>query len=60
MMPLNETYGDWPASGEIDIAESRGNDVDYPIGGRDVVSSSIHWGKATEKIYPPDELHSDI
>ncbi|EEP77314.1 conserved hypothetical protein [Uncinocarpus reesii 1704] len=44
MLPVNETYGPWPASGEIDIAESRGNDVDYSLGGRDIVSSSIHWG----------------
>lgn len=47
MMPVNETYGDWPASGEIDIAESRGNDVDYSAGGRDIVSSAIHWGERT-------------
>lgn len=45
MMPENETYGTWPASGEIDIAESRGNNVDYMLGGKDIVSSSIHWGK---------------
>ncbi|KAK2740536.1 hypothetical protein FQN57_006039 [Myotisia sp. PD_48] len=44
MMPLNDSYGEWPASGEIDIAEGRGNDVDYPIGGRDTVLSTIHWG----------------
>ncbi len=25
MMPVNETYGPWPASGEIDIIEARGN-----------------------------------
>lgn len=45
MMPERSTYGEWPASGEIDIMESRGNDVDYPMGGRDISSSSIHWGK---------------
>ncbi|KAL1955709.1 hypothetical protein VTO42DRAFT_8181 [Malbranchea cinnamomea] len=44
MMPERNTYGEWPASGEIDIAESRGNDVDYPVGGRDLVSSALHWG----------------
>lgn len=44
MMPVNDTYGAWPASGEIDIAESRGNDVDYTLGGRDIVSSALHWG----------------
>lgn len=26
MMPEASVYGDWPASGEIDIMESRGND----------------------------------
>jgi beta-glucanase (GH16 family) len=37
-------YGPWPASGEIDIMESRGNaGQDYPDG-RDSTSSSLHWG----------------
>jgi beta-glucanase (GH16 family) len=35
MMPENSTYGEWPRSGEIDIAESRGNDGDnYTSGGK--------------------------
>lgn len=46
MMPTNSVYGAWPASGEIDIAESRGNDVSYPNGGRDTMASSIHWGES--------------
>ena len=25
LLPLREVYGQWPASGEIDIMESRGN-----------------------------------
>lgn len=45
MMPVNDTYGAWPASGEIDISESRGNDIGYPAGGRNTISSSLHWGK---------------
>ena len=45
MMPVDSEYGIWPASGEIDIAESRGNGIDYPLGGRNTMSSSIHWGK---------------
>lgn len=45
MMPVQDTYGSWPASGEIDIAESRGNDLNYPLGGRNTMSSSIHWGE---------------
>ena len=44
MMPENSEYGQWPRSGEIDIVEARGNDVDYPSGGRDTCSSTIHWG----------------
>jgi hypothetical protein len=46
MMPETDTYGPWPASGEIDIAESRGNGVDYEPGGRNLVASTLHWGKS--------------
>lgn len=42
MMPQDNVYGDWPASGEIDIAESRGNNGDdYPTGGRDSLISAM-------------------
>ena len=44
MLPVNNTYGDWPASGEMDIAESRGNDASYTEGGNDIISSTLHWG----------------
>ncbi|CCX34650.1 Similar to Beta-1,3-glucan-binding protein; acc. no. Q8N0N3 [Pyronema omphalodes CBS 100304] len=44
MMPVNETYGPWPASGEIDIAESRGNPSNHPQGGNNIISSTLHWG----------------
>jgi beta-glucanase (GH16 family) len=44
MMPENSVYGVWPRSGEIDIMESRGNTVEYPSGGRDVYTSTLHWG----------------
>ncbi|KAF7543012.1 hypothetical protein G7Z17_g11091 [Cylindrodendrum hubeiense] len=48
MMPQDNVYGDWPRSGEIDIAESRGNDArTYPMGDN-LVSSALHWGTATE------------
>lgn len=30
MLPTDNEYGAWPASGEIDIMESRGNGPDYP------------------------------
>ena len=44
MLPVTETYGPWPASGEIDIAESRGNNHTHPQGGNNIVSSAMHWG----------------
>ncbi|KAL3488154.1 concanavalin A-like lectin/glucanase domain-containing protein [Aspergillus germanicus] len=44
MMPQDNIYGEWPASGEIDIAESRGNDAEsYPLGDN-IVGSAMHWG----------------
>lgn len=44
MMPVTDTYGPWPKSGEIDIAESRGNNYTYQQGGNNIVSSALHWG----------------
>jgi len=44
LLPVNNTYGEWPQSGEIDIAESRGNNHTYPLGGNNIISSSLHWG----------------
>lgn len=44
MLPVNDTYGPWPASGEIDIAESRGNNYTYAQGGNNIISSTLHWG----------------
>lgn len=44
MMPVKDTYGPWPASGEIDIVESRGNNYTYPQGGNNIMSSALHWG----------------
>lgn len=44
MMPVEDTYGPWPASGEIDIMESRGNNWTYAQGGNNIVSSAMHWG----------------
>ncbi|KAF2730708.1 concanavalin A-like lectin/glucanase [Polyplosphaeria fusca] len=43
MMPEESKYGAWPASGEIDIAELRGNSWKYPLG-NDAMSSALHWG----------------
>ncbi|KAL2426969.1 Beta-1,3-glucan-binding protein [Exophiala dermatitidis] len=44
LLPVENKYGQWPQSGEIDIVESRGNNHTYPQGGNDIVSSTLHWG----------------
>jgi hypothetical protein len=50
MLPRYNPYGGWPASGEIDIMESRGN-LNYRNGGTsvgvdtvDTVGSTLHYG----------------
>ncbi|CEP03396.1 hypothetical protein PBRA_003156 [Plasmodiophora brassicae] len=47
------TTRDWPASGEIDMIESRGN-ADYPPGlGVDTAATTLHWGPwAAEDQWP--------
>jgi hypothetical protein len=40
-MPENNVYGEWPASGEIDIAESKGNNPETYHDGRDSVVSAL-------------------
>ncbi|CAK5275550.1 unnamed protein product [Mycena citricolor] len=44
MLPVNNTYGPWPASGEIDIVESRGNGIQYTNRGANYVQGSLNWG----------------
>lgn len=44
MLPVNQTYGPWPESGEIDILESRGNNHTYIPGGNNIASSALHFG----------------
>lgn len=44
MYPEEETYGAWPRSGEIDISQIRGNAAEEYNGGRDTVTSTLHWG----------------
>ncbi|CAN8100528.1 unnamed protein product [Discula destructiva] len=44
MMPVEDRYGVWPRSGEIDIVETRGNNYTYPQGGNNIASSALHWG----------------
>ena len=51
MLPRYEQYGTWPASGEIDIMESRGNAPSYPPGGYNSFTSTLHWG--------PDYTHNN-
>ena len=46
LLPRHQAYGLWPASGEIDIMESRGN-ANYPKengGGVGSMGSTFHWG----------------
>jgi len=44
MLPTHNSYGQWPASGEIDIVESRGNDASCSAGGRNKFGSTLHFG----------------
>ena len=45
MLPKYNSYGNWPASGEIDIMESRGN-ANYPNCGVNCFGSTLHFGPA--------------
>ncbi|KAG0170409.1 hypothetical protein DFQ30_002561 [Apophysomyces sp. BC1015] len=47
MMPKYSSYGSWPASGEIDIIESRGNRK-FAYGNASTVESTLHWGPSPE------------
>ena len=48
MFPAENYYGSWPASGEIDIAITRGNNYTYEGGGNHVTQSDLHWGPDEE------------
>ena len=64
MLPVTEMYGPWPASGEIDILEARGNNHTYSTGGNDIMYSSLHWGtdpsqdRYLDTNWPKHALHS--
>lgn len=44
LLPEHQAYGQWPASGEIDVMESRGNDETYQAGGNNCFGSTLHFG----------------
>lgn len=44
LLPRTQVYGPWPASGEIDMVESRGNAPGSPGGGYDTIHSTLHVG----------------
>jgi beta-glucanase (GH16 family) len=50
MLPKDNEYGQWPASGEIDIVESRGNSASCEAGGVNKFGSTLHFGPG----YPYD------
>jgi len=48
MLPTHEEYGGWPASGEIDLVEGRGNldlrDENGNLMGHQHAGQTMHWG----------------
>ncbi|KAG7087304.1 hypothetical protein E1B28_013282 [Marasmius oreades] len=47
MLPVDNAYGAWPLSGEIDLMEARGNGPSYPNQGTNYVRGSLNWGPTT-------------
>lgn len=62
MMPVNNTYGTWPASGEIDIFESKGNPSrKHNDGLSSRMLSTLHWGPISElDAYKKTQGHHDL
>ncbi|AOM81708.1 glycoside hydrolase family 16 protein [Salisediminibacterium beveridgei] len=51
MMPQDDVYGGWAASGEIDIMENRGSETD-------IVGAAIHYGDLwPDNTYTAEEYH---
>ena len=51
MLPAKSAYGQWPASGEIDIMESRGNN-DLILDGKNIGNKLVCKNKGSEwKMY---------
>jgi beta-glucanase (GH16 family) len=44
MLPEQDTYGPYPASGQIDILEARGNGLAYDARGGNYVEASVEYG----------------
>ncbi|KAI0055569.1 concanavalin A-like lectin/glucanase [Artomyces pyxidatus] len=44
MLPVDNKYGAWPLSGEIDLMEARGNMPTYPAQGNNFARASLAWG----------------
>ena len=54
MSPNTATYGSWPASGEIDVVESKGSNLNY-------AAADAHWGIAPgNKRHKQGRVSSDI
>ncbi|XP_069166427.1 beta-1,3-glucan-binding protein [Procambarus clarkii] len=52
LAPRDSRYGAWPASGEVDIVESRGN-TEYGNLGHQYAGSTLHWGPNPQaNMYP--------
>jgi beta-glucanase (GH16 family) len=52
LLPVNDTYGPWPLSGQIDVLTARGNNASYPQRGVDYAQSDLHWGKSVHTQFP--------
>ncbi|KAF8589547.1 glycoside hydrolase family 16 protein [Ramaria rubella] len=44
MLPVDNVYGPWPMSGEIDLVEARGNPTSYPFEPINWIRSTLNWG----------------
>ena len=62
LLPRWNNYGTWPASGEIDIMESRGNSPEYRFGGRNNFGSTLHWGPdfSTNSFLLSHQIHNSM
>lgn len=56
LLPKHEQYGPWPASGEIDFMEARGNA--NKTSGPNQIGSTLHWGPSQQE-NPWDIFHEE-